>query len=317
MTEITTTQTPNARQAPAAAYLASLATEPGRAGMRSELVKVARLMGAADWQTVDWATLNAANVAAILANTFGAPATKNKTRAALRGVARSAWRMGIITSEELARINDVKGAKGSRDQAGRAIEAWELAAIMRTIASDRDEGHKVSAAIRDAAIIAIAAKTGARRDELAGIMRSELECNADCTECTIKVIGKGNKQRTLFVDNGAMTALCAWLAITKGLTTTDPLFAVISQIGVIGKRRLSNVAMHKMLTRRAEAAGVKGVSWHDFRRTFAGVLLDLGEDISTVAQLMGHSNVATTQRYDRRPQEARRKAARKISVPVF
>ena len=94
MTELITPQTSNAmsssRGTPAAAYLASLGTDVSRAGMRSELAKVARLMGAADWQAVNWATLDAANVAAILAQVEGSPATKNKARAALRGVARLA-----------------------------------------------------------------------------------------------------------------------------------------------------------------------------------------------------------------------------------
>jgi integrase len=62
---------------------------------------------------------------------------------------------------------------------------------------------------------------------------------------------------------------------------------------------------------------VKDLGWHDFRRTVAGELLNVGEDISTVAQILGHADVRTTARYDRRPAEARRKAARKISVPYF
>ena len=313
--ELTTTTPANAQ--PAAAYLASLAAGPGRAGMASELAKVARIMGADDWRAVDWATLNAANVAAILAKTEGAPASRNKTRNCLRGVARAAWRMGLITSEELGRINDIKPVKGSREVAGRNVEAWELAQLMRSIANDRDEGRKVAAALRDAAIIAAAIKTGARRDELGKITRSDIEWNTDRTECTIRVIGKGNKERALFVDNGAVKALAAWLGITQGLPDDAPLFVGINQKGEIGARRLSNVALHKILTNRAKAAGIKELSWHDFRRTFAGVLLDAGEDIATVAQLMGHSNVTTTARYDRRPAEARRKAAKKISVPVF
>jgi site-specific recombinase XerD len=80
---------------------------------------------------------------------------------------------------------------------------------------------------------------------------------------------------------------------------------------------MTSVALHKMLVKRAEQAGLTNISWHDFRRTFAGELLDMGEDISTVSQLMGHSNVSTTARYDRRPEAAREKAAKKISVPFF
>lgn len=306
MTEITT-QTPNSA-APAAAYLASLSTEPGRAGMRSELAKVARLMGADNWQSVNWATLNAANVAAVLAQVEGSPATKNKTRAALRGVARAAWRMSLITSEELARINDIGAVKGSREAAGRNIEAWELAALMRACAND-----KSLSGARDAALLALAIKTGARREELANIDTDNMTKTGDCY--TIRVIGKGNKERTLYADNGACKALNDWMAIRGDWA--GPLFVSIAKGEKMTRAGISTTALHKILMNRAAEAGLKDVSWHDFRRTYAGTLLDTGEDIATVAQLMGHSNVTTTARYDRRPAEARRKAAAKISVPYF
>ena len=293
---------------PAAAYLASLSTDVGRAGMRSELAKVARLMGADNWQSVNWATLNAANVAALLAKVTGAPASRNKTRAALRGVARAAWRMNLITSEELARINDISGAKGSREAVGREIEAWEIAALIRTCAGDPSPRGA-----RDGALLALAIKTGARREELANITTDNMTLNDGCY--TIRVIGKGNKQRELYADNGACRALNDWMAIRGDYE--GYLFVSIAKGDKLTRKGMSTTALHKILVNRAKDAELTNVSWHDFRRTYAGVLLDTGEDISTVAQLMGHSNVATTQRYDRRPAEARRKAARKVSVPYF
>ena len=302
------TLTPSNRATPAVAYIASLHTDVSRSGMRSELAKVARLMGAADWQTVDWATLNAANVAAILAKVEGSPATKNKTRAALRGVARAAWRMNLITSDELARINDIGGAKGSREAAGRNIEPSEITALMQTCAND-----KSASGARDAALLALAIKTGARREELANITTDTLTLADGCY--SILVIGKGNKQRTLYADNGACRALNDWMAVRGDFD--GYLFVSIGKGDKLSVNGMSTTALHKILMRRADEAGLTNVSWHDFRRTYAGVLLDVGEDISTVAQLMGHSNVATTQRYDRRPETARKKAAAKISVPYF
>lgn len=316
---------------PAAAYLA---TQRNKATTNSELNKIARLMGAEHWQAVNWGTLNAANVAAIFARVEGAPATRNKTLSALKGVARSAWRLGLITSEDLARIRDIGGDKGSRVPSGRNVESWEIAAMMRKCAEERADPQKAPAAIRDAAVIALAVKTGARRDELANVRRADMTETADGVE--IKTIGKGNKQRVLYVDNGALKALHAWLAIAGA---DEYLFRPIDQNGTISTGRMSNVAMHNLLIKRAIQAGLctdrrdaagnyitdrKGnrvkdatVNWHDFRRTFAGALLDAGEDISTVSKLMGHASTNTTARYDRRGDETRRRAAKKISVPYF
>ena len=306
-----TPETP-ATATPAAAYLASLTTAVSRAGMESELRKIARIITAdieADWRSVDWGTLNAANVLAIMAKVDGAPASRNKTRAALRGVARAAWRLGLMNSDELERIEDVKPARGSRELAGRQVEGWELAALMRHCAND-----STPAGARDGALFAVAAKTGARREELVRIAMRDITRTPDGFE--IAVIGKGNKARTLYLDNGASLALEDWLRVRGD--AAGALFCAVHVSGRINPAHtLTTTAAHKVLQRRAAAAGIPAMSWHDLRRTFAGSLLDAGEDISTVSQLMGHASVTTTARYDRRPAEARRRASRRISVPYF
>ena len=64
--------------------------------------------------------------------------------------------------------------------------------------------------------------------------------------------------------------------------------------------------------RRAAAAKVENLTPHDFRRTYASTLFDLGVDPVTVQKLMGHDDPKTTSRYDRRGDGAKKAAAEKI-----
>ena len=72
-----------------------------------------------------------------------------------------------------------------------------------------------------------------------------------------------------------------------------------------------------MLRKRAAQAGVDEMTPHDLRRTMVGDMLDAGADLATVQKVCGHASPTTTARYDRRPEEAKRKAAGLLHVPYF
>jgi integrase/recombinase XerD len=78
---------------------------------------------------------------------------------------------------------------------------------------------------------------------------------------------------------------------------------------------LSTQALADLLNKRRLAAGVAGLTWHDFRRSFAGNLLGAQVDLVTVQKLMGHASPITTSGYDRRPVEIQRQALGKLHVP--
>ena len=292
----------------APAYLASLTSATSKSTMRSRLNVIARLMGAADASSVNWASLNAAHVVAIVGKLSGSSSTKNQTLAALKGVARSAWRLGQMTTDDYERIRDVRSARSTRELAGRDVERDELAVILK--ACKRDD---TPAGARDAAMFALSASCGLRRCELAGLRMSDIRRD-DADDVELRFVGKGDKERTAYVFNGAMKALKKWLAI-RG-SSPGALFPTIDKAGQIrAEHHMSTVAIHKRFTLRCEQAGVDDVKLHDLRRTWIGAMLDSGADIVTVATLAGHSDVRTTQRYDRRPSAIRRAAACKVQVP--
>jgi site-specific recombinase XerD len=94
-----------------------------------------------------------------------------------------------------------------------------------------------------------------------------------------------------------------------------PLIYRVRKGGRIEAERLSEQAIYDLLRRRAKRAGVNDFSPHDCRRTLAGDLLDRGVDISRVSRMLGHAQIGTTARYDRRPEEAKRRAATTIHIP--
>lgn len=294
---------------PAAVYLAGL-QPTGRKTMQATLGKVADLVGF----TIDampWAQLQYEHVAAIrtkLAEQYK-PATVNKYLCAIRGVMRAAWRLGQIDAEHYQRIADVKGVTGSTLPAGRGLSPGEVKGLMEACMEDT-----TAAGARDAAIIALAYAGGLRRAEIVNLDRSNV-IEDDGEVITIKVVkGKRNKERLIYLDNGAAQALRDWLAIRGD--EPGALFWSGRRGGHLTQgQRISGQAIGDILTKRAEIGGVDPCTPHDLRRSFVSDLLDAGVDISTVANMAGHESIETTRRYDRRGEQAKKRAAKSLHVP--
>jgi site-specific recombinase XerD len=304
---------------PARVYLASLGNDLSRRSMITSLNRAASIIdpslaGSDAWSGIPWERLNAASVRAVMAKATGSPATRNKVLAALKGVARSAWETRQLDTEELLRIRSIKGDCGSRELAGRFVPLGEVTALLLACAAD-----KSAAGARDAAMFSIALSTGARRAELASISLENIESVESEGRYQIRIIGKRNKERTLYVSGNAGRAVADWLAIrTAPGCNCGPLFCAIRKGGTVLKENgLTTTALDKLLIKRSRAAGLTAVTYHDFRRTTASNLLDAGADIAVVAGILGHSNVQTTARYDRRGERARVSASEMLSVPYF
>ena len=78
---------------------------------------------------------------------------------------------------------------------------------------------------------------------------------------------------------------------------------------------MTDQAVRLILQRRAAQAGVADFTPHDLRRTNITELLDNGADLATVQKLAGHADPATTARYDRRGEQAKKDAAARLEIP--
>lgn len=304
---------------PAAVYLESLGSEISKRTMVSPLNRAAcilnpSLAGKDAWEAIPWGQLTALVVRMVMAKLDGSPATRNKALAALKGVVRIGWELRLISSDEKERILSIKGDAGSREIAGRYVPTGEVWGLLKVCAEDNSP-----AGVRDAAMLALTAATGARRAEIASIQTENVQ-RPEANRFEIKIIGKRNKERTLFVVGNAALALADWMALRGGAgdCTTGPLFCAIRKGGaVMPESPVSTTALDKILAKRSRQAKVADLDWHDLRRTTASNLLDAGADISTVAGILGHSNVQTTARYDRRGARAKIKASELLTVPYF
>jgi site-specific recombinase XerD len=296
---------PPGTPSPAEAYVAGLAPGSQRAQAHA-LVRIARLLGSEDPRAVAWWQLTPPIVDAIRAQLIGqgAPATVNRILSALRGALRAAWRAGLMDAAAYQAARDVKGARGSRLPRGRAVGAEEWRRLFREI------GHEPSPMReRDTALVALAYAGGFRRAELVALDLADYDRDAG----RLCVVGKGNKERAVFVSNGARDALHAWLRL-RG-PAAGPLLLPVDRHGHVLARRLTEQTIYDRLRYLAERAGVAAFSPHDCRRSLAGDLLDAGVDLATVQAMLGHASPATTARYDRRGERAVRQAAARVQVP--
>jgi site-specific recombinase XerD len=314
---------PPARENPYLVYLTTLTGAESRRAMAGCLDRIAAFF--ADGEVPEncgryfpWGTLRYLDTSAIrtmlqeqatIRRGSGEPkpwsaAYINKHLSALRGVLEQAWMLEQMPAEDYHRAVKIKNLKGTRVRPGRNIADPEIGAIL---AACLDEG--TLAGKRDAAMTAVLHSTGLRREELATAARGDYDPGGR----TLLIVGKGDKQREVYIHDDAAVYLGIWITATEQVT--GPLFCPIDRWGHVGTRHMTPRAIGFIVDRRRLAAKLPRLAPHDFRRTFAGSLLNEGVDLLRVQQLMGHSSPVTTSLYDRRPSEQRKAAVDLLHLP--
>lgn len=199
--------------------------------------------------------------------------------AALRRYFRYLRRTGIIAVDPSLALR----APAGEGRLPRVLDDADLAILLDAPAADDEPPWRYA---RDTAVLEVLYGSGLRVAELCGLHTTSLDLAAGA----VVVVGKGAKQRRLPLSQPAIDALRVWLDIRLDVVD-DGVGQTL--FGNERGRPLSPRDVRRILDRRSS----RPTHPHALRHSFATHLLDGGADLRTVQELLGHSDVATTQRY--------------------
>jgi integrase/recombinase XerC len=152
-------------------------------------------------------------------------------------------------------------------------------------------------AIRDRAILELLYASGLRVSELVGLNEEDIDLQQE----TVRVLGKGNKERIVPFGSFAATALQAYLTAKRALggvvrehDGVVPTFVSVRR----PPQRISARDVQRLLVRvRVGLKAIRKVTPHTLRHSFATHLLERGADLRSIQELLGHQSLSTTQKY--------------------
>ena len=238
----------------------------------------------------DIASLELSHIRSWLANQQvkgGARTTLSRRATSIRLFTKWATKKSYLIKDVGATLATPKGARTLPEV---LTVADALLAMDAMAARVGEEDAPISK--RDAAMLEILYASGARVSELCGL---DLE-DIDYARQTIRVLGKGNKERTIPIGNPAMRALETWLKNGR-----DSLAGAKSEravfLGARGKRIDQRTVRTMVYHALAALEGVEKMGPHALRHSAATHLLEGGADLRTVQEILGHASLATTQIY--------------------
>lgn len=199
-----------------------------------------------------------------------------------------AFKKGLVKTDSAIRLISPKVNKSLPKVLGQK----QAKTLMQTASNVVDEDETVEIRRRDHAILEVLYSSGIRVAELTGLDIKDL----DFTRSTMRVIGKGNKERVVPFGQPAKQALGNYIneARTKFINekSGNALF-----IGSRGKRLDTRQVRRIVAKAIKRVEGAPDISPHDLRHSAATHMLEGGADLRIVQELLGHSSLATTQKY--------------------
>lgn len=293
---------------PVELYLSSLGSRRSSITMQNCIKNIARVLGHDNYELIDWSKLRTSHWTLIKKHLTArncSGATVNLYLNAFKAVAKAAWSQDYLPQSAYLKIQAIKAVKYQRLPKGRSLNTKECRALLNSC----DDGTK--AGVRDKAIFALMFGCGLRRAEVVSLKMS----NWDCSRRSFTFIGKGNKERIVFLPKTLDSVIDKWVEV-RGVGQ-EVFFPRVcpgaKEDSFIFKEMLSG-SIYRILQKRANLAGLGKVKPHDLRRTFATTMLANGCDVFVLQRAMGHASVNTTSMYDYRSETQRKEICRALPI---
>ncbi|MDR1589214.1 MAG: tyrosine recombinase XerC [Oscillospiraceae bacterium] len=156
---------------------------------------------------------------------------------------------------------------------------------------------------RDYCILTIFLNCGLRISELVGLNLTDISSDS------LRVTGKGNKQRIVFINDACAEAINAYLSVRKDIAAIDKRAFFLSS----RRTRMSRSTVHALVKKHLLEAGLERSKYssHKLRHTAATLMLRNGVDVRTLQELLGHEHLNTTQIYTHVESDSLRDAAKR------
>lgn len=217
----------------------------------------------------------------------GARTTLSRRAVSVRLFTKWATKKGFLAKDVGENLATPKGHRTLPD----VLNVADASTAMDALATRAAE-EETPASIRDLAMVEILYASGARVSELCGL---DLE-DIDYERRTIRVLGKGNKERTIPIGAPAVRALESWLKVGRPSMASDKSDRAIF-LGTRGKRIDQRTVRTVVYNALQALEGVERMGPHALRHSAATHLLEGGADLRTVQEILGHASLATTQIY--------------------
>ncbi len=238
----------------------------------------------------DFAKLELSHIRSWLANQQvkgGARTTLSRRAVSIRLFTKWATKKGYLAKDVGATLATPKGSRTLPEVLNIADAGLAMDALATRVAEEDGPIAK-----RDCAMVEVLYASGARVSELCGLDLQDIDYERN----TIRVIGKGNKERTIPLGNPAMRALDAWLKEGRPSLAGDKSDRAVF-LGARGKR-IDQRTVRTVVYQALEALeGAVKLGPHALRHSAATHLLEGGADLRTVQEILGHASLATTQIY--------------------